>query len=84
MAHVYINVVVLGTNAEGSPEFVRAVVLATHDDILEGNHYDRAIGLVEAQGYEGPFIAFDATDTAAKQLGASITDLFPVNIDESA
>lgn len=46
----------------GSPE-------VTHQEMVEGKHCDLANDNAEYNRFEGPMIAFDATDSAAKQLG---------------
>lgn len=71
MTHKFtkVKVVVLCSNAEGMPEFHTCTPEVTQAQIDEGEHYQLAIDNAEDNGYEGPLIAFDATDPAAKQLG---------------
>lgn len=66
---IYPKVVVLCTNSEGTPEFHTCVPAVTHQQMVEGDHYTLAKENAEENGYEGPMVAFDATDPAAKQLG---------------
>lgn len=66
---IYPKVIVLCTNSEGAPEFHFCSPACSHQDMIEGKHYDLAKENAETNGYEGPMIAFDATDPAAKQLG---------------
>ena len=64
-----IKVVVLCTNAEGAPEFDTCALQVTQAQYDNGEHYDLAKEYAEDNGYEGPMIAFDANDAAARQLG---------------
>lgn len=68
----YPKVVVLCTNSEGSPEFYTCTPEVTAEQLETGDHYDLAKESAEDNGYEGPMIAFDANDEAAKQLGGLI------------
>jgi hypothetical protein len=63
-----VKVVVLCTNAEGAPEFHTCTPEVTPTQIKEGEHYERARENAEHNGYEGPFIAFDATDAAGEMM----------------
>lgn len=65
---IYPKVVVLCTNAEGSPEFYSCTPEVTHAEMLYGKHYTLAIDSAVDQGFEEPMAAFDATDRAARQL----------------
>ncbi len=62
------RVIVLGTNASGEPEFCSCQVEAGVEAIHNGDHYDLAILHATQEGYEGPFLAFDENDQAARQL----------------
>lgn len=62
------RVIVLGTNANGDPEFYSCQVEAGVEAIHNGDHYDLAIVRARQEGFEGPFLAFDENDQAAKQL----------------
>ena len=65
---IYPKVIVLCRNAEGEPEFHSCTPEVTHQEMIDGVHYDKAIENAQDNGYEGPFQAFDMTDRAAKQL----------------
>jgi hypothetical protein len=62
------RVFVLGTNASGEAEFFITDVVVSEGEYSLGIHYDKAIEQAESSGYEGPFIAFDENDRAAKQI----------------
>lgn len=66
---IYPKVVVLCSNSEGAPEFYTCTPKVTQEEVMNGEHYDRAKEEAEDNGYEGPMIAFDANDPAANQLG---------------
>lgn len=65
---IYPKVAVLCTNSAGSPELHTCTPEVTHEQMLDGMHYDLAKENAEDAGYAGPMIAFDATDSAARQL----------------
>ncbi len=65
---IYPKVVVLATNAEGSPEFHSCSPEVTREQFDAGEHYTLAKENAKFNGYEDPMIAFDVTDSAAKQL----------------
>jgi hypothetical protein len=65
---VYTKVVVLCRNSEGEPEFHSCTPAVTHEQLTNGEHYERAKENAAHNGYEEPMIAFDATDPAAKEL----------------
>jgi len=62
------KMIVLGTNAQGEPEFHSSELEAGKDAIENGDHYDMAIQNAEYNSFNGPFVAFDENDQAAKQL----------------
>lgn len=63
------KVIVLGRNAQGEPEFHSCNVEAGQEAVNNGDHYDLATKNAGCNGFEGPFVAFDENDQAAKQLG---------------
>lgn len=65
----HVKVVVLCTNSEGAPEFHTCTPEVTQEQYDNGEHYDLAKENAEDNGYEGPMIAFDANDAAARQMG---------------
>lgn len=69
---IYPKVIVLATNSEGAPEFYMISVGVTHQEMLEGKHYELAKENAGFNCYEEPMIAFDATDPAARQLGEAL------------
>lgn len=50
------------------PTFFTCEVRCTDEEVFQGDHYDKAKTQAEAQGYEEPMLAFDATDPAASQV----------------
>lgn len=66
---IYPKVVVLCTNSNGEPEFHTHTPVVTHQQMINGDHYDLAKENALHNGYEGPMIAFDKTDLAATQIG---------------
>lgn len=66
---IYPKVVVLCRNSEGEPEFHSCTPAVTHQQMVDGVHYDLAKEHAADNGYEEPMIAFDKTDVAARQLG---------------
>ena len=67
--YIYPKVVVLCHNSEGAPAFHTCAPQVTHSQMIDGAHYDLAKENAEQCGFEGPMIAFDNTDAAARQLG---------------
>lgn len=63
------KVVVLCTNANGDPSFHTCTPSVTKAGIEEGEHYELAKENARDNGYEGPMLAFDSMDEAARQLG---------------
>lgn len=63
-----IHMVVLATNAEGSPDLYATFVEANDLQYNEGQHYDMALARAEDEGYRAPMIAFDQNDAAASML----------------
>jgi hypothetical protein len=68
-----IKVTVLCTNSEGSPEFHWVSLDVTQTQYDNGDHYEIAKAAAESEGYEGPMIAFDENDAAARQVGDLLT-----------
>lgn len=66
---IYPKVIVLCINSEGSPEFHACTPAVTHQEMIDGLHYERAKEDAKENGFEGPMIAFDGTDSAARQFG---------------
>ena len=66
---IYPKVVVLCRNSQGESEFHTCAPEVTHQQMLDGVHYDLAKENAADNGFEEPMMAFDKTDTAAKQLG---------------
>lgn len=66
---IYPKVVVLCTNSAGAPEFHTCSPEVTHQQMLDGVHYELAKENAGFNGFEPPMIAFDALDPAARQLG---------------
>ncbi|PLZ02443.1 hypothetical protein CY652_09960 [Burkholderia sp. WAC0059] len=64
----HIRMVVLATNAEGSPDFFLTFADVTDTQYMHGLHYDMALARAEDEGYERPMIAFDPNDAAARRL----------------
>jgi hypothetical protein len=65
---IYPRVAVLCRNSEGEPEFHTCTPAVTHEQLTNGEHYERAKDNAADNGFEEPMIAFDATDQAAKEL----------------
>jgi len=66
---IYPKVVVLCTDIDGSPIFHTCSPQVTHQQLLDGVHYDLAKENAGFNGFVEPMMAFDATDAAARQLG---------------
>lgn len=77
-----IRMVVLATNAEGSPDLCATFVEATDMQCDEGQHYDMALACAEDEGYRAPMIAFDPNDAAASML-RYVTDFMEDHTDEA-
>jgi hypothetical protein len=60
--------VVLATNAVGSPDLFLTSVEATGTQYQHGCHYDMALLRARDEGYTPPMIAFDQYDAAACML----------------
>lgn len=63
-----VKVVVLCSNSSGELELHTCAPEATSAQIADGDHYDFAKQNAEFNSFEGPMIAFDGTDPAARQL----------------
>lgn len=72
---IHPKVVVLCRNSEGEPEFFACTPAVSHQQMMDGDHYDRAKELAAEHGYEEPMLAFDKTDVAARQLGEAFAQL---------
>jgi hypothetical protein len=68
-----IRMVVLATNAEGSPDLFLTAVDATGTQYEHGRHYDMALLRAREEGYETPMMAFDQHDEAARMLRRAAT-----------
>lgn len=66
---MYIKMIVLCTNSNGSPEFYTCSPEVTQEQIDKGEHYELAKENAKYNGYTEPMIAFDSRDAAARQLG---------------
>lgn len=64
----YPKMAVLCRNSEGAPELHTCSPEASAVQIENGDHYELAVENAVDNGYKGPFLAFDETDPAAKQL----------------
>ncbi|MFM0722710.1 hypothetical protein PQQ53_03305 [Paraburkholderia strydomiana] len=64
----HIRMVVLATNAVGSPDLFLTSVEATGTQYQHGCHYDMALLRARDEGYTPPMIAFDQYDAAACML----------------
>lgn len=63
------RVVVLAINASGAPEFfVCPQTEFSEEDIIDGEHYEKARAAAIDAGYEEPMVAFDDRDPAARQI----------------
>ncbi|KVP16902.1 hypothetical protein [Burkholderia ubonensis] len=65
----HVKVAVLCTNSNGEPEFHTCTPEVTQAQVDDGEHYELAKENAAENGYEGPMIAFNANDVAARQLG---------------
>lgn len=65
-----VKVAVMAVNAFGVPSLPTYQVECTDEEVCNGTHYEKAIDLAEADGYD-TFKAFDANDGAARQLLAT-------------
>ncbi|GBG14858.1 uncharacterized protein NMK_2459 [Novimethylophilus kurashikiensis] len=65
---IYPKVAVLCSNSNGEPELYTCSPAVTKESYDEGLHYSIAKSNAEDEGYEGPYLAFDDKDQAAKQL----------------
>lgn len=65
----HVKVIVLCTNSNGAPEFHTCTPEVTPQQVDEGEHYELAKQNAADNGYEGPMLAFDTKDPAARQLG---------------
>ncbi|CAB3754405.1 hypothetical protein [Paraburkholderia humisilvae] len=63
-----VRVAVLCSNSEGRREIRSFELPVSSVDVNEGEHYDAAIGLAIAEGYNGKMVAFDKHDHAARHL----------------
>lgn len=77
-----IHMVVLATNAEGSPDLYATFVEATNLQYNEGQHYDMALARAEDEDYRVPMMAFDQNDAAASML-RYVTDFMEGRTDEA-
>jgi hypothetical protein len=57
-----IAVVTACTNAAGLPDFTLTTVAVTHAEYEDGVHYDRVAERLTENGYDAPFVHFDAGD----------------------
>ncbi|KFX60576.1 hypothetical protein [Paraburkholderia fungorum] len=64
----HIRMVVLATNAVGSPDLFLTSVEVTDTQYEHGRHYDMALLRARDEGYSTPMIAFDQHDAAARML----------------
>lgn len=55
-------VIVACRDAGGSPTMVGYYVKVTQEEYDNGDHYDKAYELAEADGYEGNFIGYDNSE----------------------
>jgi len=58
----------LAINSQGEPEFFSCAPSVSHQEMIDGKHYDLAKECAADQGFEEPMIAFDKTDSAARGL----------------
>jgi len=68
-----VKVAVVCRNAEGAVDFHTCTPEVTEAERQEGKHYELACENAEENGYEGPFLPFDAEDPAVKALAAVAT-----------
>jgi len=71
---IKMKIAVACRNALGMPDMPVFTVAVTRKACELGSHYDKAEELVEAAGYEAPFICFDADEqnalvSAVRELG---------------
>lgn len=59
-----IAVAVVGRNAAGAPDVFVTEVAVTPTQYNDGAHYEMAQSKAEAEGFDGPFIAFDQYETS--------------------
>lgn len=64
-----VKVVVVCKESDGAPAFHTVDLEVPEADYQAGKHYELAIENAEYNGYDGPMIAFDQNDFAAKQMG---------------
>ncbi|MFM0758079.1 hypothetical protein [Paraburkholderia strydomiana] len=64
----HIRMVVLATNAVGSPDLFLTSVEATDTQYQHGRHYDMAFLRARDQGCSTPMMVFDQHDAAARML----------------
>lgn len=57
-----IKCVVAAHNGMGEPDFFFCLVECSEEQYDNGDHYDRAEELADAEGYEGPKVTFDEKD----------------------
>jgi len=61
-------VIVLATDAAGSPAFHTCMLEVTREQYNAGEHYEMAKENAAFNGYEEPMIAFDRNDEAGRQM----------------
>lgn len=66
---IHPKVVVLANNSNGEPEFFSCAPAVSHQEMIDGKHYELAKECASDNGFNGPMIAFDKTDAAARGLG---------------
>lgn len=72
-----LHIAVACRNASGMPDLPIFTVAVTQEDVDLGIHYDKAEALAEEEGYEGPFVCFDAAEQRAILSAAQELDLVP-------
>lgn len=63
-----IRCIVACTNSNGSPDLFFLKITAPEDKIDDGRHYDKAKKIAANEGYAGPYVVFDETDSAGKAM----------------
>lgn len=64
----YAKVLVVAIGSDGAPGIHTCAPQVTAEQVANGDHYDLAKENAEDNGYEGPMVAIDANDPAARQL----------------
>ena len=68
---ITLKMLVAGHDANGKPDIWFGRLKTTEGDVKNGFHYDQAIALAKADGYEGSFVPMDEDDAPQ-----SLLDLF--------